>query len=157
MNAQELLAAVQAKFPTVQELPKVAGQARSEDIHLSVPAAALVEVCRFLRFDPPLSFDSLAFVTSIDWKTHYEVVYYMTSILHKHKLVIKVKLEDRGNPEVQTVSPIWAAADWQEREIFDLMGIKFQGHYNMRRILLPDDWEGFPLRKDYVAKPDRYD
>jgi NADH-quinone oxidoreductase subunit C len=110
-----------------------------------------------LRFDPPLSFDFLSFVTSIDWKTHFEIVYYLTSTLHKHKLVIKVKVDERVNPEVPTISTIWPAADWQEREVFDMMGVKFQGHYNMRRILLPDDWEGYPLRKDYAPKPDRYD
>ena len=157
MNSQELLAAVQTKFPALQEIPKVTGQVRGDELYVAVPAASLVELCRFLRFDPPLSFDFLSFETSIDWKTHFEVVYYLVSTLHKHKIVLKVKVDDRANPEVPTVSTIWPAADWQEREMFDLMGIKFQGHYNLRRILLPDDWEGYPLRKDYVAKPDRYD
>jgi NADH-quinone oxidoreductase subunit C len=157
MTSQELLAAIQAKFSGLQEIPKVTGQARGDELYLAVPAGQLVELCRHIRFDPPLSFDFLSFVTSIDWKTHYEVVYYLTSTLHKHKLVLKVKVDDRANPEVPTISTVWPTADWQEREIFDLMGIKFQGHYNMRRILLPEDWEGFPLRKDYVAKPDRYD
>jgi NADH-quinone oxidoreductase subunit C len=157
MTSQELLAAIQAKFSGLQEIPKVTGQVRGDELYLAVPAAQLVELCRHIRFDPPLSFDFLSFVTSIDWKTHYEVVYYLTSTMHKHKLVLKVKVEDRANPEAPTISTVWPTADWQEREIFDLMGIKFQGHYNMRRILLPEDWEGFPLRKDYVAKPDRYD
>jgi len=157
MTSQELLAAIQTKFPGLQEIAKTQGQARGDELYLSVPAAQLMELCRYIRFDPPLSFDFLSFVTSIDWKTHYEVVYYITSTLHKHKLVIKVKVDDRDNPEVPTISTVWPAADWQEREIFDLMGIKFKGHYNLRRILLPEDWEGYPLRKDYVAKPDRYD
>ena len=157
MTSQELLTAIQAKFPGLQEIPKVQGQVRGDELYVAVPAAQLVEVCRFIRFDPPLSFDFLSFVTSIDWKTHFEIVYYMTSTLHKHKLVLKVKVDDRTNPEVPTISTVWPTADWQEREIFDLMGIRFQGHYNLRRILLPDDWEGYPLRKDYVAKPDRYD
>ena len=157
MTSAELVAAIQAKFPGLQEIPKAQGQVRGDELYLAVPAAELTELCRYLRFDPPLSFDFLSFVTSVDWKTHFEVVYYLTSTLHKHKLVLKVKLEDRANPEAPTISTIWPAADWQEREIYDLMGIKFQGHYNLRRILLPEDWEGYPLRKDYVAKPDRYD
>lgn len=157
MTPAELLSAVQAKFPGLQEIPKVQGQARGEELYLAVPPDQLVEVCRFLRFDPPLSFDFLSFVTSIDWKTHFEIVYYLISTLHKHKLVIKVKVEDRTHPEVPTISTLWPAADWQEREIFDMMGIRFQGHYNLRRILLPEDWEGYPLRKDYVPTPDRYD
>jgi len=157
MTVQELLTSIQAKFPGLQEIPKVQGQVRGDELYVAVPAAQLVELGRYLRFDPPLSFDYLSFVTSIDWKTHFEVVYYLVSTLHKHKLVLKVKVEDRVNPEVPTISPLWPTADWQEREIFDLMGIRFAGHYNLRRILLPDDWEGYPLRKDYVAKPDRYD
>jgi NADH-quinone oxidoreductase subunit C len=157
MTAQELLSALQAKFPGLQEIPKAAGQTRGDELYVAVAPNQLVEVCKFVRFDPPLAFDFLSFVTSIDFKTHFEVVYYITSTLHKHKLVLKVKVEDRSNPEVPTISTVWPTADWQEREIFDLMGIRFQGHYNMRRILLPDDWEGYPLRKDYVQKPDRYD
>ncbi len=157
MTSQELLAAVCAKFPDLQEIPKVQGQVRGDELYISVPQAKVQEVCRYVRFDPPLSFDFLSFVTSVDWKTHYEVVYYLVSTLHKHKLVLKVKVEDRSQPELPSVTSIWATADWQEREIFDLMGIRFQGHYNMRRILLPDDWEGYPLRKDYSPKPDRYD
>ncbi len=157
MTSAELLSAIQAKFPGLQEIPKPEGHVRGTELYMAVPPAQLVELCRFLRYDPPLSFDFLSFVTSIDWKTSFEVVYYALSTVHKHKLVLKVKLEDRNNPEVPTVSTIWPTADWQEREIFDLMGIRFQGHYNLRRILLPEDWEGYPLRKDYVAKPDRYD
>lgn len=157
MTSAELLAAIQAKFPDVQEIAKVAGQARGDELYISVPAAKISDLSRFIRFDPPLSFDFLSFLTSTDWKTHFEVIYYFVSTLHKHKLVIKVKVEDRTNPSVPSVTSIWPAADWQEREVFDMMGIQFAGHYNMRRILLPDDWEGFPLRKDYTPKPDRYD
>jgi len=157
LNSAELLSAVQAKIPGLQEIPKVQGQVRGDELYLAVSGAQLVGLCQFLRADASLSFNFLSFVTSVDWKTHFEVVYYLVSTLHKHKLVLKVKVEDRANPEVPTVSTIWPTADWQEREIFDLMGIRFAGHYNLRRILLPEDWEGYPLRKDYVQKPDRYD
>jgi len=157
MTAAEILSTIQAKYPGLQEIPKVLGQARGDELYLSVSAAELHALCQFVRFDPGLSFDYLSFVTSVDWKTHFEVVYYLVSTLHKHKLVLKVKVEDRTNPEVPTISTVWPTADWQEREIYDMMGIKFKGHYNLRRILLPDDWEGFPLRKDYAPKPDRYD
>ncbi len=157
MTTAEILSTIQAKFPSLQQIPKTEGQVRGDELYLAVSAAELHAVCQFVRFDPSLSFDFLSFVTSVDWKTHFEVVYYLVSTLHKHKLVLKVKVEDRTNPEVPTISTVWPTADWQEREIYDMMGIKFQGHYNLRRILLPDDWEGFPLRKDYVQKPDRYD
>jgi NADH-quinone oxidoreductase subunit C len=155
--ADELLAAIQAKFSDLQAIAKTPGQARGDELYLAVPTERLTDLCRFLRFDPPLAFDFLSFVTGVDWKDRFELVYYLTSTLHKHKLVLKVNLADRANPEAPTVTDVWATADWQEREIFDLMGIKFKGHYNLRRILLPDDWEGYPLRKDYVPKPDRYD
>jgi len=157
MNPAELLSALQAKFPEIQEIPRVAGQARGEELYVTLPRARLAALARFIRFAPPLSFDFLSFVTSVDWKTHFELVYYFVSTLHRHKLVFKVKLEDRVHPELESLTPIWPTADWQEREVFDLMGIGFTGHYNLRRILLPDDWEGYPLRKDYAPKPDRYD
>lgn len=157
MTPEELQSAITAKFSDVQALAKTAGQARGDELHLSVPAAKIVEVCRFLKSDPPLAFDFLDFVTSVDWKDRHEVIYYLKSTAHKHRLVLKVTLSDHNKPEMPSVTTIWPAADWQEREIYDLMGIKFSGHYNLRRILLPDDWEGHPLRKDYVPTPDRYD
>lgn len=157
MTNAEILSAIQAKFPAIQEIPKPEGQSRGSELYISVPTAELVAVCKHLRIDPPLSFDFLSFVTSIDWKTHFEVVYFLQSTLHLHKLIIKVKLDNHENAEVPTVTHVWPTADWQEREVFDMMGIKFPGHYNLRRILLPDDWEGYPLRKDYTPKPDRYD
>ena len=157
MTTEELLSVAQAKFPEIQAIPKVQGQVRGDELYLAVPPEKLLDVCRFVRFDPRLAFDFLSFVTSVDWKDRFEVVYYLVSTMHRHKLVLKVGVTDRDHPEVPSVTDIWATADWQEREIFDLMGIRFGGHYNMRRILLPDDWEGYPLRKDYVQKPDRYD
>ncbi len=156
MNAAELQTAIQAQFPDLQPIPKVQGQVRGDELYLAVPAEKLIEAGRFLRQEPALSFDFLSFITSVDFKDRFEVVYYLLSTRHHHKLVLKVNA-DHASPEVPTVTPVWPAADWQEREIFDLMGIRFKGHYNLRRILLPDDWEGYPLRKDYAPKADRYD
>ncbi len=156
MTNDEILAAIQTKFPEIQAIPKTQGQARGEELYMAVPVEKIVQISKHLRLDPPLHFDFLSFLTSIDWKDRFEVVYYLTSTLHQHKLVLKVTAP-RDNAEVPSVTSVWPTADWQEREVFDLMGIRFSGHYNLRRILLPDDWEGHPLRKDYVAKPDRYD
>jgi NADH-quinone oxidoreductase subunit C len=157
MTSDELLAAIQARFADLQAIPKTQGQVRGDELYLAVPPEKLVELCQYLRHDSKLSFDFLSFVTSVDWKDRFEVVYYLVSTAYKHKLVLKVNVTDRNHPEVPSVTGIWVTADWQEREIFDLMGIRFHGHYNLRRILLPDDWDGYPLRKDYAPQPDRYD
>src|SRR5204862_3093064 len=138
VTPKELLGAIQAKFPDVQAIPKVQGQARGDELYLTIPTDKLLDVCRFLRFVPPLAFDFLSFVTSIDWKDRFEVVYYLSSTLHQHKLFLKVTVP-HDTPELPSVTSVWPAADWQEREVFDLMGIRFTGHYNLRRILLPDD------------------
>ena len=157
MNPPELLKIIQTRFPAIQEIPKATGQARGSELYVAVPSNTLVEMCQFLRDEPALAFNSLSFLTSIDYKTYFELVYYIVSTSQKHAIVLKVRIDDRANPGVPSIAAVWPAADWQEREEFDLMGIRFNGHYNMRRILLPEDWEGHPLRKDYAAKADRYD
>lgn len=111
----------------------------------------LASVCRHLLEDPRTYFDMLSCVTALDngpQAATMEVVYNLYSIPFNHHLGLKVILP-RENPEVDTVSSIWKTADWHEREAYDLLGIKFTGHPDLRRILLPADWEGFPLRKDY--------
>jgi len=124
--------------------------------YVEVPASKIDSVCRFLFEAPGLYFDFLACITGIDNGPQIgtmEVIYHLNSIPLGHSFVIKVTLE-RGElvdelPQVPTVSDIWRTADWHEREIYDLFGIVFEGHPDMRRILMPADWEGFPLRKDY--------
>jgi NADH-quinone oxidoreductase subunit C len=111
----------------------------------------LTTVCTALYTEATCYFDMLSCVTGIDNGPEVntmEVAYNLYSIPYNHHLMIKVTLP-RQNPEVETVTSIWKTADWQEREIFDLYGIKFLNHPDLRRILLPADWEGYPLRKDY--------
>lgn len=138
------------------------------DPWVEVTTDGLVEVCRYLRDEPKLAFDYLNSVTAVDylhtdekkaakstWQPHIEVVYHLFSMQHKHSLVLKIILprwrEDRAGelPQVPTVSGIWSTADWHERETYDLLGIEFTGHPNLRRILCPEDWVGYPLRRDY--------
>jgi len=116
-----------------------------------VPFADLKKLCQELRQNHSTFFDMLSCVTGIDNGVEantMEVVYNLYSIPFNHHLMIKVILS-RDNPEVDSVSSIWRAADWLEREVFDMFGIKFIGHPDLRRILMPADWEGYPLRKDF--------
>ncbi|MGJ9384736.1 NADH-quinone oxidoreductase subunit C [Salipaludibacillus sp. CF4.18] len=103
-----------------------------------------------LRTDESLQFDFLSCVSAIDYEEHMEVIYNFYSTRLDHYLYVKVKTP-RGNPVIISLEPVYKAADYMEREIYDLMGIDFTGHWNLKRILLPDEWEGHPLRKDYVT------
>ncbi len=112
------------------------------------------DVARLLREDESFSFDYLMNVSGVDYEDHMEVVYHFESLSHKHRLCVRVKA-DRENPSVASVTDIWSGANWDEREIYDLLGIQFPGHPNLKRILMPENWVGHPLRKDYEpADPD---
>ena len=110
----------------------------------------LVAVAGFLKSEPRLRFDLLRCISAIDWpaKNSIEVVYDLISTSLAHAFAVKVVL-DRANPQVESVGGIWPAAQWHEREAFDLMGVTFLHHPDLRRILMPEDWPGHPLRKDY--------
>jgi NADH-quinone oxidoreductase subunit C len=118
-------------------------------LNLKLAANFLLDVCRLLYSHDDLSFDYLADITAIDWRDRIEVVYRLTNLATNAKVVLRVDL-DRNDPQVESVSSVWKGAEWQEREVYDLMGVRFIGHPDLRRILLPEDWEGHPLRKDYV-------
>lgn len=140
----------------------------AKDPWIEVAPAAILEVSRFLKTDSRLAFNHLNDLCGVDYfqpdekkaakfghEPHLEVVYHLSSIPLKHLIVIKVKLPRWKNgvegelPEVDSVSSVWAIADWHEREAYDLVGIDFLGHPNLRRILCPEDWVGHALRKDY--------
>lgn len=119
----------------------------------------LAEVCLELRDNKSTYFDFLQCLSGIDYgieENMFGVVYHLTSIPYKHSLTLKVvKYHDRSRealPPFQSVTDVWRTAEWHEREAFDLLGIHFENHPDLRRILLPDDWEGYPLRKDYKVQ-----
>lgn len=120
----------------------------SPDPHLTVELDSLMTVARRLRDDPDLAFDSLMCLSGLDWPDYLEVVYHLFSYQHRHRLTLKVRCP-KDKPVVPTVSFLWPTAEWHEREAYDLIGVRFDGHPDLRRILLPEDWEGHPLRKDY--------
>ena len=143
-NSEQMEQAIRNRFPdAVEESTEIGGVAT-----LTVGAGAIVDICGFLRDDSALRFDYLMSLTAVDWTDRFEVVYHLYSIPMKHYVTLKVKA-DREQPVVPSVTSIWKAADWQEREVYDMFGITFEGHPNLVRILLEEDWEGFPLRKDY--------
>jgi len=111
----------------------------------------LLPVMTYLKETPELSFKYLASVTSADYYDYFEVVYHLTSLEHNQALVIKTRLYERDNPSLDSVIGVWQGADLQEREVYDLMGIVFSGHPNLKRIFLWEGFEGHPLRKDYLT------
>ena len=123
-----------------------------EDKHPRVHTAAESwrAIAEYLRHDEDLAFDWLGCLTAVDYVADEKLcaVYDLRSTTHEHWLCVKVYV-DRANPHVPTVMDLWPAADWHEREAYDMMGIVFDGHRDLRRILLPEDWDGHPLRKDY--------
>jgi NADH-quinone oxidoreductase subunit C len=123
------------------------------DAWLTVKAERLVEVCRFLKETAGLEFDFCEDLTAVDWPKRevIEVVIHLLSYKLKHSLKLKVEAA-RANPVVPSLYPVWKTADWFEREVYDLFGVTFTGHPDLRRIMLPDDWVGHPLRKDYVEQ-----
>jgi NADH-quinone oxidoreductase subunit C len=125
--------------------------------YLFVGSEAIVEVCRFLRDDADLKFEVLSDQTAVDWpkEEKIQLVYHLYSYSGRRQIVLKVDLP-RDNPKIATVENIWKVANWFEREIFDLFGVLFEDHSDLRRILLPEDWEGYPLRKDYIEQ-EEYD
>lgn len=164
MTSTEIISALESKFG-----PKIKSKnAEAIDPFVVTDPADLLEVCRFLREDPALKFEILAVISGVDYleidpkkapkagfEPHVEVVYHLQSFTHRHRFVLKLMLPrwkgDKAGelPEVPSVTGIWASADWHEREVYDLSGIWFTGHPDLRRILLAEDWVGHPLRKDY--------
>ena len=134
----------------------VAEEAEQKQPALIIKADLIDEVCLFLRDHPETWFDFLSCLSGLDYgveKQQFGVVYHLSSIIKKHTIVLKViASNDRSEenlPTFKSISAVYKAADWHEREAFDMLGIYFENHPDLRRILLPDDWEGFPLRKDY--------
>jgi NADH-quinone oxidoreductase subunit C len=164
MAGQDFLSRLKAAFGD-----KITGaNTEAVDPWIEVSPAGLLEVCRYLKSEPDLQFDMLNCITGVDyfepdpkkaakagWEPHLEVVYHLSSTVKKHTLVLKVMLprwkgDQPGHlPEVPSLAGVWRTADWHEREVFDLSGVNFTDHPDLRRILCPEDWVGYPLRKDY--------
>ena len=117
---------------------------------LLVKSEFLSELASFLKTAPGLEFNYLTNITAIDYYDYFELIYQLISIKHNHSLVLKTRCYDRENPAVPSIVSLYQGADFQEREIYDLMGIRFEGHPNLKHIVLWEGFQGHPLRKDYL-------
>jgi NADH-quinone oxidoreductase subunit C len=125
-----------------------------DELTIHLERGSLLEACALLKDDPACPFNFLSDVTCVDWypaEPRFEVVYHLLSIAKKERVRLKVRL-DSGSPVVESLTSVWPGANYFEREIFDLFGVRFSGHPYLRRILMPEDWEGHPLRKDYPVE-----
>jgi NADH-quinone oxidoreductase subunit C len=141
LSAKEIVSQLDAKFPgTVKEAGADA---------VLVESGALPAVVEHLQTADDLKFDYFSFVTAVDYYSYFEVVYQLTSTEHNHSIIIKTRCYDRDNPTVPSLMGLYQGADFQEREVYDLMGINFEGHPNLKRIFLWEGFDGYPLRKDF--------
>ena len=122
----------------------------SQFLNITVQPELLHKLMSQLKSNSETQFDYLFCLTGVDWGEELGVVYHLESTTHRHTIVVKVQTKDRENPTFDSVCDIWATADFHEREVFDFFGIKFNNHPNLKRLFLTEDWDGFPLRKDYV-------
>lgn len=138
------------KTKITELLPSAMFEESSEFLQLILDAPDLLPLMKQLRSDTQTDFDYLFNLTCVDWKDHMMMVYHLFSKTLKHTLVVKAKISDREHPEIESLSEIWKTAELQEREVFDLFGVTFLHHPDLRRLFMEEDWKGFPLRKDYT-------
>ena len=138
----EVARQITERFPEV--ISEVSDQA------VVVKSESLFEVAEYLKSSPEFNFDYLNYIAAVDYYDYFELVYQLTSREHNHSLVLKTRCYDRDKSIVPSMVSLWRGADFQEREIYDLMGITFTGHPNLKRIFLWEGFEGYPLRKDYL-------
>ncbi|MEE9286225.1 MAG: NADH-quinone oxidoreductase subunit C [Dehalococcoidia bacterium] len=140
----ELAEAIRARFPDA------VADATQREVYLA--GARVAEVCRYLHDDDALDFKALVALQAVDYVDYFEVVYRLVSYRHNHLAVLKARAYGREEPSLPSVTSVWKGAELQEREVYDLMGIRFDGHPNLKRILLWEGFDGHPLRKDFLLQ-----
>jgi len=144
MDNQALNDLITDVFPTAEIITE-----DTQFLNAIIHPDLLRDVACFLKDDDRTKFDFMFCLTCVDYPEHMMMVYHLRSTGLEHEMVLKVKIEDRERAEVETVSDLWRTAEYLEREVYDLFGVRFTNHPDLRRLLLTDDWEGYPLRKDY--------
>lgn len=142
--ADDLAGKIRTRFPDA-----VADTAPTE---LYLERDRLRDVCEFLRDDEALDFRALVALNAVDYVDYFEVVYRLVSYRHNHATVLKVRVYERDEPSVPSVTSVWKGAELQEREVYDLMGVAFDGHPNLKRVFLWEGFEGHPLRRDFLLQ-----
>jgi len=142
LAGKDIAAKLEEKFPGSVE-------ASGRDF-VVVRSGSLMPVAAYLKDTPELDFSYLNYITAVDYFQYFEVIYQFTSLKHNHSIMLKVRSPGREKPALPSLVGLWQGADFQEREIYDLMGIRFEGHPNMKRIFLWEGFAGHPLRKDYL-------
>lgn len=142
LSGKEVAAKLEQQFPS--------SIISSNEDSLLVKSESLFDIISFLKTTPEFEFNYLSCITAVDYLDYFEVVYFLTSMEHNHSFVVKTRCYGRENLVVPSIVSLYEGANAQEREIYDLMGISFEGHPNMKRIFLWDGFQGHPLRKDYL-------
>lgn len=153
MEPNAIAEIIKDRYPTeIKEIKEFRGQTS-----IAIKKNRIKEIMKYLHDTPELYFDYLQDLCGVDYigkkEMRFEVVYHLYSIRHRHMIRIKAEVSE-DDCSIDSVTDIWAGADWHERECYDMFGIIFKGHPDLRRILMPEDWEGYPLRKDYPLKAD---
>ena len=144
MTREHILENLSAQFPSLKfEIDENNPEA------IFISASALIETAAYLKSEAKLFFELLNFVSAVDYTDHFELIYQFSSYQNNHRLVLKIKIS-RENPQIESLSAVYPTANWHEREVFDLFGVKFLNHPDLTRIFMPEDWEGHPMRKDFV-------
>lgn len=148
-NEQEVLTALQEQFGEA-----IAGHEKVEDqLSVFIVAGSLFEVARFMKEDEATGFELLSDICGVDWikcpEMRFELVYNFYSVKKTLRVLVRTTIPDAESPSIRSIQPIYAGADWLEREVYDMLGIEFEGHPDLRRIITPDGMEGWPHRKDF--------
>lgn len=130
--------------------PDAVFEENKQYVTVTVAPDRLLTLLKKLKESPETNFDYLFCISGADWNSRLMVIYHLESIAHGHQIAVKTGTDDRENPRLDSVYDLYLGAELHENEIYDMFGITFNGHPNLRRMFMPDDWNGYPLRKDYT-------